>query len=147
MKPFALFDVLPIGLALSVSGLLYFALAGKYLLPNGGAGIPQRSPRTGAYFRSVYGISGELLEATVGNDSPLAGLSLHQIDELHDNAPFILGMYNGDVQKIPPSPDEKLRTTGPFWANPISSPMCSMHNTAVSPRLSFHRAHPWLGEK
>ncbi len=37
LEPFGLFDVTPIGVALVVSGILYFIVFGRFLLPRGGA--------------------------------------------------------------------------------------------------------------
>ena len=110
MKSFGLFSVLPIGIALSITGVLYFMLAGRFVLPKDDPDS-NRTSRTDDYFQSLYGISGDLLEAQVTVDSPMVGLSIHQIEETYENTPFILALYSGDVVKIPPDREETV------WVN------------------------------
>jgi len=105
MESFGLFAVLPIGIALSFAGLLYFMLIGRFMLPKTDPDA-NRTSRTDDYFQSLYGISGELLEAQVTVDSPMAGMSIHQIEETYPDLPFILALYSGDVVKIPPDREE-----------------------------------------
>ena len=111
MEPFGLFSVLPIGIALSVAGVLYFAVLGRFLLPERRGGEGNRTSRTADYFESVYGIRGDLLEAQVGYDSPQVGLTIHQVEETYPNTPFMLALYSGDVVKIPPDREETI------WVN------------------------------
>jgi len=110
MESFGLFAVLPIGIALSFSGLLYFMVAGRFMLPKTDPDS-NRTSRTDDYFQSLYGISGELLEAQVTVDSPMVGMSIHQIEETYPNMPFVLALYSGDVVKIPPDREETV------WVN------------------------------
>lgn len=110
MESFGLFAVLPIGAALSFSGLLYFMVAGRFMLPKHDPDS-SRTSRTDDYFQSLYGISGELLEAQITVESPMVGMSIHQIEETYPNMPFILALYSGDVVKIPPDREETV------WVN------------------------------
>lgn len=110
MQSFGLFAVLPVGIALSITGVLYFSIAGKYVLPKSDPDS-NRTSRTDDYFQSLYGISGELLETQVTVDSPMVGMSIHQIEETYKNTPFILALYSGDVVKIPPDREETV------WVN------------------------------
>ena len=107
MQSFGLFAVLPIGIALSMTGLLYFWLAGRFVLPNAEPDS-SRTSRTDDYFKSLYGISGELLEAQVTVDSPMVGMTIHQVEESYDRTPFMLALYSGDVVKVPPDREEKI---------------------------------------
>ena len=107
MESFGLFSVLPIGIALSITGLLYFVIAGRYVLPKYDPDT-NRTSRTDDYIQSLYGISGELLEAQVTVDSPMVGMSIHQIEETYKNTPFILALYSGDVVKVPPDREETV---------------------------------------
>ncbi|GIT48771.1 MAG: hypothetical protein Ct9H300mP14_06990 [Gammaproteobacteria bacterium] len=70
MATFSLFAVTPIGLALVVTGILYFVVLGRVVLPVV-KDKPQESGSTLQYFREVYGIQGEVYEARVVADSPL----------------------------------------------------------------------------
>ena len=111
MEPFGLFSVLPIGLALSVAGVLYFTLFGRFLLPARRVGDASRTSRPSDYFESVYGIRGDLFEAQVGYDSPQVGMTIHQVEETYPSTPFMLALYSGDVVKIPPDREETI------WVN------------------------------
>jgi len=110
MEPFGLFSVMPIGIALSVAGVLYFSLLGRFLLP-ANTGVEGRTSRASDYFESVYGIRGDFLEAQVGYDSPQVGMTIHQVEETYPNTPFMLALYSGDVVKIPPDREETI------WVN------------------------------
>ena len=110
MEAFSLFSVLPIGIALSVTGLLYFAIAGRFVLPKIDP-ENNRTSRTDDYFKSLYGISGELLEAQITVDSPMVGMSIHQVEETYEKTPFMLALYSGDVIKVPPDREETI------WVN------------------------------
>ena len=111
MEPFGLFAVFPIGVALSVTGVLYFAFLGKYLLPTLTPGESNRTSRAADYFESVYGIRGDLVEAQIGYDAPQVGMTIHQVEETYPNTPFMLALYSGDVVKIPPDREETI------WVN------------------------------
>ncbi|MFK7889740.1 MAG: SLC13 family permease [Granulosicoccus sp.] len=110
MDSFGLFAVLPLGLALSLTGVLYFVIAGRFILP-GNDPEANRSSRTDDYFERIYGISGELLEAQVTDDSTMVGMTIHQVEETYANTPFMLALYSGDVVKIPPDREETI------WVN------------------------------
>jgi di/tricarboxylate transporter len=85
-------------------------IAGRFMLPKADPDS-NRTSRTDDYFQSLYGISGELLETQVTVDSPMVGLSIHQIEETYPRMPFILALYSGDVVKIPPDREETV------WVN------------------------------
>ncbi len=104
MNTFGLFDVTPIGLALITTGILFFVVFGRFVLPN--VKSEQRketTTRTAEYFRRVYGISGELFELQATIDSPLVGMTIVQIERTLEHVPFILAIRNGDeVSVVPP---------------------------------------------
>lgn len=111
MEEFGLFSVLPVGIALSVAGVLYFALLGRWILPDDRGGDTGRTSRTSEYFENLYGIRGDLLEAKIGYDAPQVGMTIHQVEETYPNTPFMLSLYSGDVVKIPPDREETI------WVN------------------------------
>jgi len=106
MDTFGLFAVTPIGIALVVTGIVYFVLAGRFVLPKVRVTDQNRTSRATDYFESLYGIGGELLEARVTDDSPMVGMSIRQIEQNYANCPLILALYSGDVVKIPPDREE-----------------------------------------
>lgn len=79
MDSFSLFSVTPVGLALLASGILFFVLAGRYVLPS------VRSEHTEAtdslaYFREVYGLQYALQEIVIPAHSPVVGRALDDIE-------------------------------------------------------------------
>ncbi len=81
MDPWSLFSVTPIGVALMVTGILYFMLAGRYVLP---ANPVEEGTVTGVgsmtYFHEVYGIDYGIHELVVVDDSPLVGRQFDEIE-------------------------------------------------------------------
>jgi len=111
METFGLFSVTPIGIALILTGILYFIFLGRFVLPSRSVNDTNRTSRASDYFESVYGIQGELLEARVSDDSPFVGMSIRQMEDNYENAPSVLALYSGDVVKVPPDREETI------WVN------------------------------
>lgn len=111
MDTFGLFSVTPLGLALVAAGVLYFVIAGRFVLPASGNVDSNRTSRAADYFEKLYGIKGELVEIRVTDDSPQAGMSIHQLEEANPDTPVILALYSGDVVKVPPDREETI------WVN------------------------------
>ena len=80
MSTFHLFDVTPIGLALLATGILYFVLLGKFVLPSGKTKSGTVASSTMSYFQDIYGIDYALFEVEVPADSPLVGLMLDDVE-------------------------------------------------------------------
>ena len=111
METFGLFTVTPVGIALVITGILYFIVAGRFVLPSIKENDANRTSRASDYFESVYGIQGELLEARVSDDSPFVGMTIRQMEDNYENAPSVLALYSGDVVKVPPDREETI------WVN------------------------------
>jgi di/tricarboxylate transporter len=79
MGSFDLFDVSPVGLALLLTGIAYFAVFGRFVLPKiktSGA----EAVDTLAYFRDAYGVGVTIAEISVPEASPLIGLALKEFE-------------------------------------------------------------------
>jgi len=113
METFSLFSVTPIGIALVISGIAYFIFAGKFVLPAGSETATQRTSRASDYFERVYGIQGEMREARITVDSPMAGMTIHHVESTYEDTPLILALYSGDVVKVPPDREEMI------WVNTV----------------------------
>ncbi len=111
METFSLFSVTPIGIALVATGILYFIIAGRFVLPSKSDTDANRTSRASEYFENLYGIKGELVEVRITDDSPQVGMSIHQVEETSTNTPLMLALYNGDVVKVPPDREEMI------WVN------------------------------
>ncbi|MFB1488564.1 MULTISPECIES: SLC13 family permease [unclassified Thiocapsa] len=81
METFNLFDVTPIGIALLVAGILYFVLAGRFVLPSRGNEMLTGSD-TSSYFAETYGLSSfEIREVRLRPDSALVGMSVDDLEQ------------------------------------------------------------------
>lgn len=84
MDTWSLFSVTPVGVALVITGILYFMIAGRFVLPV----TKSDEDTTGSesamdYFKSIYGLDYDLSEVVVPEGSSLTGKS---IDELESEA-------------------------------------------------------------
>jgi di/tricarboxylate transporter len=81
METWSLFSVTPIGIVMVAAGIVYFVLAGRFVLP---AAPPKTSKSTDVmqYFQDVYGLDYHLFEVAVPRESHLVGKTLDDIE--HD---------------------------------------------------------------
>ncbi len=103
MELFHLFDVTPVGLALTLTGLLLFALFGRFLMPAAKTTVARSSSvRPRDYFQRVYGMAGELYELQATVDSPLVGMTILQIERTLESVPAILAVKSDDKISVVP---------------------------------------------
>ena len=80
MQTWGLFSVTPVGLALVATGILYFVLAGRYVLPNtkseGATAVDSVE-----YLRETYGVQYCMEEILIPKGSDLVGKTLNQIEQ------------------------------------------------------------------
>ncbi len=80
MDTWSLFSVTPIGLALIAAGIIYFVVAGKFVLPKISADTKANIAGTAKYFEEVYGVDYSLFEVVVPAESTLVGQVLDDIE-------------------------------------------------------------------
>jgi len=83
MATFSLFSVTPVGLALVAAGIIYFVLAGRFVLPSSASESPTAVAGTSKYLQEVYGVDYMLFEVNVPADSPLVGQTLNDIETVN----------------------------------------------------------------
>jgi len=80
MKTWGLFSVTPVGVALIATGIIYFVLAGRFVLPK----TKSESSTVGSdpmqYFHDVYGVNFSLSELVVPDNSDLIGKQLDDVE-------------------------------------------------------------------
>ena len=100
MQPFGLFSVAPIGAALVLTGILYFLLLGRWVLPGSSDAIDVASGHgTAEYLERVYGLHANVFEVDVPEDSPLVGQILADINN-ENNLYIISTFYRGKASMI-----------------------------------------------
>lgn len=90
MHIWGLFSTTPIGLALVTTGVLYFVLAGRLVLPANTGKDATSGVNTLDFFRDIYGLDYEIYEMTVPANSPLVGKSLGDVE--HDESIRVIGL-------------------------------------------------------
>lgn len=106
LPTFSLFSITPVGLALIATGILYFLLIGRFLLPKDQAQVAVPG-ETQDYFAETYGIKGEVFELLITVDSPLVGMSVLEA-EAHPGMPLLIAMKSGDEAVLSPIASEML---------------------------------------
>lgn len=83
METWGLFSVTPIGVVLVAIGILYFVVAGRWVLPSAkkkAEGGATTASSTMDYLHNVYGIDYALYEVVLPNDSALLGQKLDDVE-------------------------------------------------------------------
>lgn len=80
MATWDLFSVTPIGLALVATGIIYFVLAGRWVLPGKAEPAATRGQDTLKYFRDIYGLDYCMKEMVVPPGSDLIGRTLDDVE-------------------------------------------------------------------
>lgn len=100
IERFEMFDVTPIGLALIATGILFFALAGRFLLPvtKTGDKLPES---TASYFSRVYQLNYVVRELIIDEAIPFIDKNVAQIEKEFDLL-IIVALHNGELDVSPP---------------------------------------------
>jgi len=82
METWSLFSVTPVGLALVATGIIYFVLAGRFVLPSATKVIGTTASGTMRYFQDVYGLNYDLFEVVVPEGSSLVGKQFDDVEHI-----------------------------------------------------------------
>jgi di/tricarboxylate transporter len=80
MDTWGLFSVTPVGIALIITGILYFVIAGRFVLPKTNNESSTIATDPMAYFHDVYGVDYSLSELVVPEESALIGMHLDDVE-------------------------------------------------------------------
>ena len=83
METWGLFSVTPVGVVLVLTGIVYFVIAGKYILPATKAEDLTKGVASMNYFQDVYGVSYDVYEVYVPPESPLVGHHLDDVETVY----------------------------------------------------------------
>ena len=84
MEIWSLFSTTPIGLVLVATGVIYFVIFGKLVLPKSKRNSSSRGADTMTYFEDVYGLNYKMYEVVVTDTSELIGKTLDDIEDDYD---------------------------------------------------------------
>jgi di/tricarboxylate transporter len=101
MQHFNLFSVTPIGVALVASGLAFFLVFGKYVLPSGETESATRRTGTVRYMRNLHGVHAAVREVEVPDGSILDGMDIVTA-QLNYDIRIVASRFAGKVLVSPP---------------------------------------------
>jgi len=135
---FDLFDVTPFGLALIVTGIVYFILAGKYVLPSTTGKIDD-SQNTFDFLAKNYNLEGDLFEVKVGAGSDLIGTSLEYLRKQSDRKINVVARQVGKDIQLAPAPEVEIQAgdlLGLIGTGDNIKAFCERYELEISPELS-----------
>lgn len=100
MQSFGLFDVTPIGLALVLTGILYFVFLGRHVLPVSKSKETETGNGTLQYFQDVYGINYDVFEVVIPPNCELINKHLDDVET--DYRVRIVASKSGNRIKLGP---------------------------------------------
>jgi len=99
-QPFAMFDFTAVGLPIALAGLAFIALFGRQLLPKRfKKGPAEERFKLGAY----------LLEAHILPQSPLAGKTVGDLEDLCDNEITVMAIFRDGDRELAPDSQSRLQ--------------------------------------
>jgi di/tricarboxylate transporter len=101
MQTWGLFSVTPVGLALIATGITYFVVAGRFVLPKTKSESSTVGTDSMAYFRDVYGVDYTIREIVVTDDSDLIGNKLDDVETAY-RVRIIATKRRGEETRIGP---------------------------------------------
>lgn len=137
IKTFSLFAPAPIGVALVLTGILYFVAFGRWLLPARAKSDDATSGQSMAeYINRTYGLEADLVEVIMPEGNILVG---HKIDDMMNaHHLYIIGMASGGDKVLNPSTTTSLFASGrlAILGNRAAiTEICEIYGLEVRPRL------------
>ncbi|MGD9163951.1 MAG: SLC13 family permease, partial [Chromatiales bacterium] len=83
METWGLFSVTPVGIALVATGIIYFVVAGRFVLPATKSESSPSGTDPMKYFHDVYGVNYALREVVVSDSSDLIGKNLDAVESTY----------------------------------------------------------------
>ncbi|MEM7470867.1 MAG: SLC13 family permease [Pseudomonadota bacterium] len=109
IEEFGLFAVTPVGIFLILTGILYFMLLGRWVLPS----VSEKEDATAGqsmqgYMRQTYGLNADVFELLVPEGNILVGQPLNDIMDAHHL--YIIGTDYRGKKVVAPMVDTKIET-------------------------------------
>jgi len=137
MDTFNLFDVTPIGIVMLTVGIIYFIVAGRFILPVNKPNDSKRHSNTMEYFKKIYGLEGELYEVRIPHNNSLVGNTIEEI-EPPSKKWFVLASRNDHRVRLAPPRDEIINNNtvlALFGQNQDINKFAQTHNIIRLPYL------------
>ncbi len=137
MAEFGLFAPAPIGLSLIATGILYFVLFGRWVLPARAKGEDATAGQSiGDYLKQTYGLKADLVEVDLPEGSILTGHKMDDIMTAHNL--YIIGMAHAGDKTLNPSTTTTI--TAPcrlaiLGRRKVIAEICDIYGLKMLPQL------------
>lgn len=111
METWSLFSVTPIGIALLATGIVYFVLAGRFVLPGKTPDAVSEYSDPLDYFQQLYGLDYALYEVVVPRNSPIADQLIGTVEAPNRLRIIAIDRGNNDL-RMGPSRDVQIPPGG-----------------------------------
>ena len=109
MEQFGLFSVTPVGVCLVLTGILYFVLFGRWVLPKGKASEDATSGQSlKDYLKRIYGLKADIFEIVVPAGHVVEGKTLDDLMQYHHV--YIIGTFYDGHRWFAPVIQTKITT-------------------------------------
>ncbi|MDU8926712.1 SLC13 family permease [Alisedimentitalea sp. MJ-SS2] len=109
MDTFGLFSVTPVGVALVLSGILYFVLFGRWVLPSRSSSEEGSSGQSvKEYLKNTYGLKSDIVEVVFPAGNLLEGQTFRDVMQAHNL--YIIGSAHGGKRWFAPPVDTVIQT-------------------------------------
>ncbi len=137
MQTFGLFAPLPVGIALIITGILYFVVFGRWVLPSESKRDNAASGQSVAeYLKNTYGLKSDLVEVIVPEGNILVGQTLEDIMDAHHL--YIIGTYYAGQKVIAPRTETEILTPcrlAILGRQKVIQEICDIYGLEVRPAL------------
>jgi len=141
MEPFGLFSVAPVGAALIVTGIIYFVVFGRWVLPKTAARSDASSGQSiKDYLKRIYGLKADIIEIEVPEDNILVGETLGDIMDAHHM--YIIGTYYNGERWLAPLTTTKIQAPcrlAVLGRRKVIEEIAGIYNLRVLPQLEIFR--------
>ena len=98
-QSFGMFDFLPVGVTVSLAGLLFLAVASRFLVP-----VRGRTAEPGM----AFSVKGYIAEAEVPPDAAAIGKTVYELEKMTGNEATIAAIVQRDQRRLAPSGYERI---------------------------------------
>ncbi|HGG05732.1 MAG TPA: SLC13 family permease [Aliiroseovarius sp.] len=137
MEPFGLFAPLPVGAALIITGILYFVLFGRWVLPKTEKGDEAAAGQSMAdYLKGTYGLKADLVEVLVPEGNILVGQTIGDMMDAHHM--YIIGTEHQGMKVVAPRIDTEIRTPARLailGRKKVIEEICDIYGLEVLPEM------------
>ena len=141
MEPFSLFSVAPVGISLVITGILYFVVFGRWVLPKTAVRADATSAQSiREYLKRLYGLKADIVEVLVPEDNILVGETLGDIMDAHHMS--IIGTYYNGERWLAPLVTTKIQAPcrlAILGRHKVIEEIADIYDLEILPKLEIFR--------